>query len=149
MTAEKERPKFNVDGIALSPDNKYLYYQSILSGTLYRIATDKLLDDNFSKNDLSKAVEKVCQSFPVDGLWMAKDGNLYMSDLRDGAIQRRTPEGKIELVCLDPRIEWPDSFAQGPDGAIYFSCSHIQPSPQYNGVKSARTMPYTVFMVMP
>ena len=149
MTAEKERPKFNADGIALSPDNKYVYYQAVLSGSLYRIATEKLLDENLSKGDLSKAVENVGKSFPVDALWMDKEGNLYLSDLRDGAIQRRTADGKIELVCADPRIEWPDSFAQGPDGAIYFSCSHIHHSPQYNGGKSARTVPYAIYKVMP
>ncbi len=150
MTSEKQRPKFNADGIALSPDNAYLYYQAILSGKLYRVATAKLLDENLSKGDLSKAVETVGDSFPVDAIWMAKDGYLYLSDLRGGAIQRRkVPDGKTELVAADPRIEWPDSFAEGPDGAIYFSCSHIHHSPQYNGGKSARTMPYTIFKVMP
>ncbi len=149
-TAEKQKPKFNADGIALSPDNEYLYYQAILSGKLYRILTSKLLDENLSKGDLSKAVETVGDSFPVDGLWMAKDGYLYLSDLRTGAIQRRmVPTGKTEMVAADPRIQWPDSFAQGPDGAIYFSCSHIHHSPQYNGGKSARTEPYTIFKVMP
>ncbi len=150
MTAEKQKPKFNADGIALSADNAYLYYQAILSGKLYRVATAKLLDENLSKGDLSKAVETVGDSFPVDGIWLAKDGYLYLSDLRGGAIQRRkVPDGKVELVAADPRIEWPDSFAEGPDGAIYFSCSHIHHSPQYNGGRSARTMPYTIFKVMP
>ena len=149
MTAEKQKPKFNVDGIALSPDNEYLYYQAVMGDTLYRVATAKLLDESLSKDDLSKAVEKVGTTFPCDGLWMDKQSNLYLSDLRDGAIQRRTPEGKIELVCSDPRIQWPDSFAQGPDGAIYFSCSHIHHAPQYNGGKSARTEPYAIFKVMP
>ena len=149
-TAEKQKPKFMADGIALSPDNAYLYYQAVLSGTLYRVATEKLRDENLSKGDLSKAVEKVGASFPCDGFWMDKDGYLYQSDLRDGAIQRRkVPGGPVELVCSDPRIQWPDSFAQGPDGAIYFSCSHIHHAPQYNGGKSARTEPYTIFKVMP
>ncbi len=140
MTAEKEKPAFNADSLALSPDNEYLYYQPILSAKLYRIATAKLRDESLSKNDLSKAVETVGESFPMDGLWMAKDGYLYLSDLRSDAIQRRkVPNGKVEMVAADPRIEWPDSFAQGPDGAIYFSCSHIEQMARYNGGKSART----------
>ena len=81
---------------------------------------------------------------------MQKDGYLYLSDLRNGAIERRkVPDGKVELVAADPRIQWPDSFAEGPDGAIYFSCSHIHHAPQYNGGKSARTEPYAIFKVMP
>ena len=58
-TAEKKRPQFNADAIALSPTNDYLYYQPILSGKLYRIATAKLLAESLSKSDLSKAVETV------------------------------------------------------------------------------------------
>jgi sugar lactone lactonase YvrE len=150
MTAEKQKPSFNADSLALSPDNAYLYFQPILSAKLYRIATDKLRDDRLSKNDLSKAVETVGESFPMDGLWMAKDGYLYLSDLRSDAIQRRkVPDGKVEMVAADPRIEWPDSFAQGPDGAIYFSCSHIEQMPRFNGGKSARTEPYAIFKVQP
>ena len=81
---------------------------------------------------------------------MDKQGYLYQSDLRDGAIQRRkVPSGPVELVCSDPRIQWPDSFAQGPDGDIYFSCSQIHHSAQYNGGKSARTTPYMIFKVKP
>ena len=148
-TAEKQKPKFNADSLALSPDNAYVYYAPILTDTLYRVATAKLLDTSLSKEDLHKAVEKVCTIFPCDGYWMDKSGNLYLSDLRDGAIQKRTPDGKIELVCADPRIQWPDSFAMGPDGALYFSCSEIHHSPQYNGGKSARTEPYAIYQVMP
>ena len=149
MTAEKQRPKFNVDGIALSPDNEYVYYQALMGATLYRVPTAVLRDPNKDKGDQSKAVEKVATLFPCDGYWMDKGGNLYLSDLRDGAIQRRTPEGKVELVASDPRIQWPDSFAQGPDGAIYFTCSHIHHMARYNGGQSARTEPYAIFKVMP
>ena len=149
MTAEKERPKFNIDGIALSPDNEYVYYQALMGATLYRIPTAVLRDASKGAGDQSKAVEKVATLFPCDGYWMDKAGNLYLSDLRDGAIQKRTPDGKLELVASDPRIQWPDSFAQGPDGALYFSCSHIHHMARYNGGQNARTEPYAIFKVIP
>ena len=144
-----KKPNFNADGIALSPDGETLYYQSILSETLYKIATAKLLDESLSKNDLHNAIEVAGKTFPVDGLWMDKSGTLYLSDLRGGDIKKRTSDGKIELVCSDPRIQWPDSFAMGPDGALYFSCSHIHHQPKYNGGQSARTEPYAIFKVTP
>ncbi len=143
------KPQFNADGIALSPDNEYLYYQALMGQTLYRVATAKLRDGSLGKEDLGKAVEKVGATFPCDGLWMTKDGNLYLGDLQKNAVKRRTPEGNFEVVCADPRIQWPDSFAQGPDGALYFSCSRIQDMAKYNGGKSPRTEPYTIFKVMP
>jgi sugar lactone lactonase YvrE len=149
MTAEGKKPQFQVDGLALSPDNEYLYYQALMGGTLYRIKTAVLRDPNASKSEQSKAVEKVAQTFPVDGLWMDKKGNLYLSDLRSGAIQRRNPDGKIELMAADPRIQWPDTFAEGPDGAIYFTTSHIHHMARFNGGKEARTMPYGLFKFTP
>ena len=45
-TAEKQKPKFNADSLALSPDNQYVYYAPILTDTLYHIATAKLLDES-------------------------------------------------------------------------------------------------------
>ena len=121
-TAEKQKPKFNADGIALSPDNAYLYYQAVLSGTLYRIATDKAARrGHLGKDDLSKAVEKVGASFPTDGFWMDKEGYLYQSDLRDwrdpasqsagrrGGVGVRGPANPVAgFVCA--RAGWRDLF---------------------------------------
>lgn len=149
MTAEGKKPQFNIDGITLSPDGAYVYYQALMGSTLYRVPTAVLRDEKAGKSEQSKAVEKVATIFPCDGYWMDKKGNLYLSDLRGGAIQRRTPDGKIELVAADPRIQWPDSFAEGPDGSLYFTCSHIHHMAQYNGGVSARTEPYRVFKIQP
>ena len=32
------------------------------------------------------------------------------------------------LLVTDARLRWPDTFAEGPDGAIYITGSHIQDS---------------------
>lgn len=149
QTAEKKAPTFNVDGIALSPDREYVYYQALTGSTLYRIKTSVLLDENASKGDQSKAVEKVGQTFPVDGLWMDRKSNIYMGGLRQGAIFRRAPSGEIKSIVADPRIQWPDTFAEGPDGAIYFTCSHIHHMAVFNGGKEARTEPFAVYKFTP
>lgn len=31
----------------------------------------------------------------------------------------------------DPRLRWPDTFSQGPDGTVYVTTSHIQDSAFY------------------
>ena len=40
------------------------------------------------------------------------------------------PEPKIEdepvTIVQDERLRWPDTFSQGPDGAMYVTASHIQ-----------------------
>lgn len=139
-----QTPSFHSDGIALSANGDYLYYQPIASNTLFRVKTDAL------RNAGAKpAVERYATTFPVDGIWMDAKDNIYLSNLQDKAVSRLTPDRKIETLVTDPRLEWPDTFSQGPDGAIYITASHINESPTYNKGKSTRTLPYAVFKFKP
>ncbi|HEY6768128.1 MAG TPA: L-dopachrome tautomerase-related protein [Candidatus Sulfotelmatobacter sp.] len=149
LLAFGKSPQFNSDSIALSPDGQYLYYKPITAKSLYRIKTDILRDSMASAAKISAAVEKVGDIFPTDGFWMDSVGNLYLSNVTHDAVGRRSPEGKIETIISDPRLQWPDSFAQGADGTIYVSASHINDSPTFNKGKSTRTQPYGVFSFKP
>ena len=137
-------PSFHSDAIALSPDGEYLYYQPIAATTLYRVKTDSLRDPNGKPKP-----EKYAKTFPLDGIWMDAKSNIYLSNLQQNAVSRLTPDRKIETMVMDQRLQWPDTFSQGPDGAIYISASHINESPTYNKGKSTRTMPYGVFKLQP
>jgi sugar lactone lactonase YvrE len=142
-------PQFKADSLALSPDGQYLYYKPITANTLYRIKTDILRNANASGADVSSAVESVGKIFPTDGFWMDKKGNLYLSDLSNNAVVRRAPDGKIDRLVSDPRLDWPDTFSEGPDGSIYITASHIDESPRFNQGKSVRKTPYAVFKFNP
>lgn len=137
-------PEFNSDGIALSHDGEYLYYQALTGATLYRVKTSLLRDGN-----AGAGVERVAKTFPVDGLWMDAQDRVYLSNINESAVYRLSKVGKLEKLAADPRLEWPDTFSQGPDGAIYITASHINDGPQYNHGKSPRTKPYEVFKFMP
>ncbi|MGI8743274.1 MAG: SMP-30/gluconolactonase/LRE family protein [Bryobacteraceae bacterium] len=147
--ASGKPPSFNSDGIALSADREYLYYQALTGATLYRIKTSVLRDANANPDAVGAAVETVAQTFPVDGMWMDKKGRLYLSGLNQGAILRRSPDGRIETVAADPRIQWPDTFSEGSDGTIYFTTSHIQEMPRYNQGKRMLSSPFGVFKFTP
>jgi sugar lactone lactonase YvrE len=138
-----QTPAFHSDGIALSPDGEYLYYQAIASNTLYRVKTEAL------RSGGKPAVEKYAATFPVDGLWMDSKGNIYLSNLQANGVSRLGPDRKLQTIVTDPRLQWPDTFSQGPDGSIYISASHINEGPTYNGGKSVRTTPYAVFRFKP
>lgn len=138
-------PQFNSDGIALSHDGEYLYYQALTGATLYRVKTADLR----SAADASGAVEKVAKTFPVDGLWMDAQDRVYLSNINESAVYRLSQNGTMEKVAADSRLQWPDTFTQGPDGALYITSSHINDSPQFNHGKSTRSLPYTVFRFMP
>ncbi len=142
-------PQFNADGIALSPDGQYLYYKPVTANTLYRVKTELLRDSTTPAGKLSAAVEKVAKTFPTDGLWMDSQNLLYLSDDMHNAVSRLNPDGHIGQVVSDPRLQWPDTFSQGPDGSIYITASHINESPTYNQGKSVRSQPYAVFKFKP
>lgn len=139
-----QTPAFHSDAIALSPDGEYLYYQPIAATTLYRTRTDVLRDPN------GKPVpEKYAKTFPVDGIWMDSKQNIYLTNLQGKAVSRLGPDRKIVTLVTDQRLEWPDTFSEGPDGTIYVTASHINESPTYNKGKSTRSRPYEAFKLTP
>ncbi len=80
---------------------------------------------------------------------MDKSGNLYLSDLEGHRVVRRGVDGKMEPIVTDSRLQWPDTFTEGPDGSLYITTSHINESPRFNNGKEVRTLPYTVFKFKP
>jgi len=118
------QPAFASDGIAISNDGKTLYWQALTGKTLYSIATEKLRPD-VSERERSGAVQTVATTAVADGLWMSKAGTLYITSPTDYSIRRLAGSG-TEIVLTDKRLRWPDTFAEGPDGTIYVTASHIQ-----------------------
>ena len=149
LLANGKPPQFNADGVALTPDGAYVYYKPVTGKTLYRVKTDVLRNSSATPDELAAAVEKVAVTFPTDGLWMDKSNNLYLSEVEHNAVTRLAPDGKLQRIALDNRLQWPHTFSQGPDGAIYISASHINDSPTYNKGKSTRTQPYMVLKFKP
>lgn len=132
-------PQFNSDAIALSPDGDYLYYQALTGATMYRVKTEALRNGN------TPIPELFAKTFPLDGIWMDKQGRLYLSNINESAIYRMSLDKKLEKVAQSPDLEWPDTFTQGPDGSIYITSSHINDMPRFHEGKSTRTKPYAIF----
>jgi sugar lactone lactonase YvrE len=126
------QPMFNADGIALSPDGKMLYWQALTGKTLYRIGTDVLQAAATDADAAKGKAEKVATTEPVDGLWMDTSGKLLFSSIADNAVKSLQPDGSLKTEIADVRLRWPDTFSQGPDGAIYVTASHIQDSPWFH-----------------
>ncbi len=118
------QPTFAADGIAISNDGHTLYWQALTGQTLYAIDT-ALLAERVSDQDRVRAVRTVARTQVTDGLWMSKAGVLYLTSPSDYAIKRLNG-AQVETVLTDRRLRWPDTFAEGPDGRIYVTASHIQ-----------------------
>lgn len=138
--------KFNVDGIALSTDNQYLYYRALSGHQLFRIKTAALRDAALTDAQLATQIENLGEAPASDGMELDSQNNLYLTGFENGEILRRTPAGKMETVVKEARLEWPDTFAWDPDGQhIYFATSGIHKVPYWNkGVGQPRE-PFTIY----
>ena len=117
--------EFAADSIALSPDGRYLYWKALTGRTLYRIATEALDNPQLPARDLEIRIERVGESEPTDGFWIDKRGRLYLTAIEQNAVKVRDG-GRDTTLIQDPRLRWPDTFSEGPDGTIYVTSSHIQ-----------------------
>ncbi|UCG52691.1 MAG: hypothetical protein JSW58_03840 [Candidatus Latescibacterota bacterium] len=118
------------DGIALDQKEGCLYYQALTGRTLYRIPTNPLRDKTLEADALAELVERFAESGVSDGLLFAH-GGVYISAIEDGSIKHVDSRGEVRTIVRDPRIVWPDSFALGADGSVWFTTSqiHLGPSP--------------------
>jgi sugar lactone lactonase YvrE len=121
-----KKPQIHSDGIALSPDNEYLYFHALTGYTLYRIPTNALANPQLP--DLPKQLQNLGKTPAPDGMIFDKAGNLYMADLEKNAVVYRTPSGEMKTLVQDPKLKWPDTFTFGKDGTLYFTLSHLAES---------------------
>jgi sugar lactone lactonase YvrE len=117
--------EFSADGIALSRDGRYLHWQALTGRTLYRIETGALHDEGLSDDELGGRVERVGENGVSDGLWIDGEGRMYISALEENSVKVREGD-RVTTLLTDERLRWPDTFSEGPDGAIYVTASHIQ-----------------------
>jgi len=128
---------FAADSIALSSDGAWLYWKPLTGTTLYRIQTAALIGRGLAGEDVAAQVQSYGKVGPTDGLWIGRGTEtLYLSSIEDNAVKARDlaagPDGRIRTVVQDPRLRWPDTFSQGPDGSLYVTSSRIQDSAFFN-----------------
>lgn len=139
--------KSNVNGIALTKDNKWLYFKPINELHLFRVETKFLADTTLSEEELLSKVEDMEEVGITHGLVADKENNIYLTTSIDYSVKRLTPEGKLEIIVQDPRLLWPDSLGIGSDGYLYFSCAQMQLLPQWNNGKELVQYPFEVYRV--
>jgi sugar lactone lactonase YvrE len=132
-TADGRGVAFAADSISLAPEGDYLYFQPVTAKALYRVPTAALQDAGLTPDQVAAKVETVTPSEPNDGLWQDKTGKLYFTAVQNDAVETQEPGAKQRhLLVKDPRLVWPDTFAQGPNAELYVTNSSISDEPQFN-----------------
>lgn len=129
--------EFAADGIALSHDGQWLYWQAIKGRTLYRIPTAVLQEMQAEAETLERAVEIVGENGPADGLLISSAGRMYISAIEEHAVKVREGD-EVYTLLQDKRLRWPDSFAEGPDGTVYVTDSRIPDMPWFRPASGTR-----------
>ncbi|MDB5590127.1 L-dopachrome tautomerase-related protein [Enterovirga sp.] len=141
-------PSFAADGITLSPDGETLFWQSISSHTLYAVPTAALRDESLDTPELEKQVRKAGTTVIADGLWTSGKGQFFITSPEDNSVKLREAESRLVTAAQDPKLRWPDSLAEGPDGAIYVTASHIPDSRMFK-VDAPVATPSALFRFTP
>jgi sugar lactone lactonase YvrE len=137
------------DGIALSPDAKWLYYRPLTDHNYWRVPTSALRDAKLPEAELAGKVEYLGSAALSGGLIMDRDGTLYTGDLEHRTVVALTLTADRKLhsrvFVRDPsKLSWADGFAIS-GGYLYIADSHLWEVAFKNSLP--RSGPFTIFKV--
>lgn len=125
--------KIGANPITIDPDNEWVYYAPMSGRSLYRIATEDLLDESLSGGELSNRVERYGDKPICDGITVDGEGNVYITSITENAIGVVDETGKYEILYQDNKLlSWTDGMAFSSDNYVYATVTQLQNSPPLN-----------------
>jgi sugar lactone lactonase YvrE len=115
-----------VDSIALSRDQKWLYFSPVTDEFMHRAPVEALINPNLPREELLSKVERFAPKTMSDGITTDNAGNIYISDIEHSAIVVMNKDGKMTTLLRDPALRWPDGFSFGPEGNLFVTASALQ-----------------------
>jgi sugar lactone lactonase YvrE len=137
-----------IDGLALSPDGRTLWWTPLGSYDLYSLDTDLLSTPHNDDAVIARhVVAHPARDFASDGLDCDREGRVYFTDVTHGTIQRLIPsESRFERLLHGERFMiWPDAVKLGPDRLLYITDTQVNRMPQWNGGRDLRQPPFTLY----
>jgi sugar lactone lactonase YvrE len=155
MIGDKEAQKpdgspvvVETDGVALSPDTRWLYYRPLTDHNYWRVPTAALRDTGLSEASLSSKVQYLGSAAMSGGLIMDKAGTLFAGDIEHATVVALTIHGthmtSRVFVRAPGQLAWADGFAIS-GGDLYISDSHLNEVAFKNDLP--RSGPFTIFKV--
>lgn len=116
-----------INGIALSPDARTLYWAVTTGTRAFAIPTDVLRQAQASERTVADAVHPIGDvGGNTDGIVTDRQGRLYITDVTHNGITRFDPATRaMTLLASDEDISWPDTAAIAGNGDLVFTASQL------------------------
>ena len=137
-----------IDGIAISPDGKTLWWTPLGTYGFFSIDVDMLCEPTANDDQIARhVVDHGTRDFASDGLDADREGRVYFTDVSHGTVQRYLPaENRFEtLLGGTGLMRWPDAVRLGPDRLIYITDSQLNRAPNFTGGADLRERPYRLY----
>lgn len=138
-----------INGIALSPDRRTLYWAVTTGTTVFRIPVEALLSPTLSEDARGAAVETVGDvGGNSDGIVFGRDGHLYITDVtHNGLVRMNIQTGDAKVVASNDDVFWPDTATLAPNGDIVFTASRL--NAHFAGAVKPGTERYQLWRLKP
>lgn len=135
-----------VNPITLSANGETLYFGAMSGETWYSVPAN-LLRQRASDRTIGQAIEVAGRKPVSDGISTDAQGNHFITNLRDNAIDRLSPDGKLTRLVQDDRLLWADNVRFGSDSWLYIAVNQLHRNPIFTGKPDAGTPPYYIMRV--
>ncbi|MEM9508814.1 MAG: L-dopachrome tautomerase-related protein [Cyanobacteria bacterium P01_E01_bin.35] len=140
-----EPAKIGVNPITIDPNNEWVYYAPMSGTSLYRVATEDLLDESLTSQELSNRVERYGDKPICDGITVDDAGNVYITSITENAIGVVDETGTYQILYQDEQLlRWTDGMAFSDDDYIYVTVSQLQNSPPLNNGENDFSPPFYI-----
>lgn len=116
-----------INGIALSPDGKTLYWTVTTGTKAWAVSTTVLRRVGASDAEIAREVRSLgAVGGNTDGIVTDAAGLLYITDVTRGGIVRYHPKTRtLALIAANEAVRWPDTPAFHPEGDLIFTASAL------------------------
>lgn len=140
-----EPAKIGVNPITIDPDNEWVYYAPMSGTSLYRVATEDLLNESLTPQELSNRVERYGDKPICDGITVDDAGNVYITSITENAIGVVDETGNYQILYQDDQLlRWADGMAFNNDDYIYVTITQLQNSPPLNNGENDFSPPFYI-----
>jgi sugar lactone lactonase YvrE len=136
-----------VNPMTLSADGETLFYGA-MTGTKWYSAPAKLLREKASTQQLAQSVKVVGRKPVSDGISTDAEGNHFITNLAENAIDRLSKNGQLTRLVQDNRFLWADNVRFGADSWLYININQLHRASIFTGKPAdGGTPPYQIFRV--